>query len=100
MGDDGGGSLISPDGVATSRTVGVPASDIFPYNVKSRTFLLAPAHPGSPGKMGVKQLCVCYCADSYNADRDKVNKLLPLYTMTMWRPLANTLDLCCFETCK
>jgi len=28
MGDDGGGSLISPDGVVPSRTAGVSASNI------------------------------------------------------------------------
>jgi len=51
MGDDGGGSLINPDGVASSRMVGVSASDIFPCSIKSRrSLLLAPAHPGSPEK--------------------------------------------------
>jgi len=51
VGDEGGGSLISPDGVAPSRTVGVSASDIFPCTIKSgRRFLLALAHPGSPEK--------------------------------------------------
>ena len=34
--DEGGGSLISPDGVAPSRTVGVPASVIFPCTIKPR----------------------------------------------------------------
>ena len=51
MGDDGGGSRISPDGVTPSRIVGVSASDVFPCTIKSRKrFLLSPAHPGSPGK--------------------------------------------------
>jgi len=59
MGDYGGGLLISPDGVAPSRIVGVSASVIFPYTIKSRRFLLAPAHPGSSGKGAVKRLCVC-----------------------------------------
>ena len=27
--------------------------------IKSRRFLLVPAHPGGPGKRAVKQLCVC-----------------------------------------
>jgi len=50
MGDDGGGSLFSPDGVAHSRIVGVSA-DISPCTIKSRrTFLLAPAHTGSARK--------------------------------------------------
>ena len=30
MGDDGGGGIDGPDGVASSRTVGAPASVIFP----------------------------------------------------------------------
>jgi len=34
MGDDGGGSLMNPDGVATSRTVGVSSSVIFPCTMK------------------------------------------------------------------
>ena len=42
MGDVGGGSLISPDGVALSRTVG-------PCTIKvQRRFLLTLAHLGSP----------------------------------------------------
>jgi len=39
---------------------------IFPCTIKSRGFLLAPAHPGRPGKRAVKWLCVdpntqCFC---------------------------------------
>jgi len=60
--DEGDGSLISLDGVAPSRIVGVSASDISPCTVESRRgFLLAPSHPGSPGKRAVKWLCVCLC---------------------------------------
>jgi len=59
MGNDEGGSLISVDGVEPSRIVGVSASDISPCTIKSRRFLLAPAHQGSSGKMAIKQLCVC-----------------------------------------
>jgi len=50
MGDDGGGLLISSDGVAPSRVVGVSASVIFPCSIKSPEedcILLALAHPGS-----------------------------------------------------
>jgi len=66
-GDDGGGSLISPDGVAPIQMVGVSASVIFPCTIKSRRrFLLAPADLGSPGKRAVKQvvsvlLYLCPC---------------------------------------
>jgi len=49
-GNDGRGLLISPDGVAPSRIVGVSAAVVFPCIIKSRRrFLLAPGHPGSPG---------------------------------------------------
>ena len=60
IGDDCGGSLIRPDGVAPNRMVGVSVSVIFPCTIKSkRRFLLALAHPGGPGKRAVKRLCVC-----------------------------------------
>jgi len=36
-GDDGGWPLISPDGVAPSRIVGVSASDISPCTIKVQT---------------------------------------------------------------
>jgi len=44
-----------PDGVAPSRVVAVSAL-IFPCTIKSRSSLLAPAHPGGPGKRAVKRL--------------------------------------------
>ena len=34
---------------------------IFTCTIKSRSSLLAPAHPGGPGKRAVKWLCVCVC---------------------------------------
>jgi len=52
-GDEGGGSLISSDGVVPSLIVGVSASDISPCTVKSRSFFLALAHLGSHGKRAV-----------------------------------------------
>ena len=72
-GDEGGGSLISPDGVALSQIVGVSASDISACTIKSRRrFLLAPAHPGSPGKRALKRLCLyvclCRCVDMPRLD--------------------------------
>ena len=59
MGDEGDGSLISPDGVAPNWIVGVSASVISPlhHKVQKKFLLLAPAHPGSPGKRPV--VCVC-----------------------------------------
>ena len=60
MGGAGGKSLISPDGVAPIRMVGVSASVIFPCTIKvQKKIRLAPAHPGSPGKRAVKRLCAC-----------------------------------------
>jgi len=51
-------ALISPDGVAPSQMVGVSASCYVPLHYKSpkEVFLLAPGHPGGPGKMAVKWL--------------------------------------------
>ena len=49
-------ALVSPDGVAPSRMVGVSASVNLPlhYKVQSRSSLLAPAHSGGPGKRAGK----------------------------------------------
>jgi len=57
-------ALVSPDGVAPSLMVGVFAELlIFPGTIKSRSSLLAPAHPGGPIKSAIKRLwcgvCVC-----------------------------------------
>jgi len=49
-------ALISPDGVAPSRMVGLSASVIFPCSIKSRNSLLAMAHLGGPGKRAVYRL--------------------------------------------
>ena len=51
-------ALVSPDGVATSWMVGVSASVNLPlhYKYKSRSSLLAPAHPGGPRKRAIKRL--------------------------------------------
>jgi len=43
-------ALVSPDGVAPSRMVGVSVSVNLPLHIKSRSSLLALAHPGGPGK--------------------------------------------------
>ena len=50
-------ALVSPDGVAPSRMVGMSASVlIFPCTINSRSSLLTPAHPGGRGKRAVKRL--------------------------------------------
>jgi len=43
-------ALLSPDGVAPRRMVSVSASVNFPFTIKSRNSLLAPAHPDVPEK--------------------------------------------------
>jgi len=49
-------ALVSLDGVAPSWMVSVSSSVNLPCTIKSRSFLLAPAHLGGPGKRAVKQL--------------------------------------------
>ena len=43
-------ALVGPDGVAPSWMVSVSASVNLPCTIKSRSSLLALAHPGGPGK--------------------------------------------------
>jgi len=53
LGDEGGGSLISPDGVAPVRIVGVPACLWYlplHYVVHKKISCMAPAHPSSAEK--------------------------------------------------
>jgi len=49
-------ALLTPDGMAHSRMVGVSASINLPlhHKVQMRSSLLAPAHPGGPKKGPVK----------------------------------------------
>jgi len=72
MGDGGGGHwLVRMEWRPAGWSVCLPLI-IFPCTVKSRSSLLAPAHPGGPGKRAVKRLwcvvvvCVidylCICA--------------------------------------
>jgi len=51
-------ALVSPDGVAPSWMVCLL---IFPCTIKSRSSVLAPAHPSGPGKRAVKRL---WCGES------------------------------------
>ena len=65
MGDGGGGSLISLVGVAPCRIVGVFPFVIFHCAIKSRRFILALAHPGSPRKRALEScVSVCMCFDT------------------------------------
>jgi len=56
---------------------------IFPCTIKSRSSLLATAHPGSPIKKAVKRLCVCVCVfiDSIIEYDDKLSLTTLLQSM-------------------
>ena len=57
MGDGGGGHwLVRMEWHPAGWSVCLPLL-IFPSTIKSRSSLLAPAHPGGPGKRAVKWLC-------------------------------------------
>jgi len=49
-------ALLSADGVAPSRMVGVSASVNLPLHHRVQKCLLAPAHPGDPGQRAIKRL--------------------------------------------
>jgi len=57
-GEVGGGSLISPDGVAPSQIVGVSAADISPCIISQEEDFFRYRHPGSPGKSAIERLYV------------------------------------------
>jgi len=46
MGDEGGGSLISPDGVAPIQMVSVSASVVFPCTIKGQKIASSTGSPG------------------------------------------------------
>ena len=59
MGDGGCGHwLVWMEGRPAGRSVCLPLL-IFSCTIKSRSSLLAPTHPGGPGKRAVNWLCVC-----------------------------------------
>ena len=61
MGDGGGGHwLVQMEWRPVRWSVCLPLL-IFPCTINSRSSLLAPTHPGGPGKRAVKQLWVCVC---------------------------------------
>ena len=62
-------ALVSPDGVAPSRMSMCLPLLISPCTIKSRSSLLAPAHPGGPGKRAVKQLWCLMIWRQYREDR-------------------------------
>jgi len=52
-------ALVSPDGVAPSRMVGVSASVNLPLHHKVQKFSSGTGSPGWSWKWAVKRLCVC-----------------------------------------
>ena len=65
MGDGGGGHwLVRMEWRPAGWSVCLPLL-IFPCTIKSRSSLLAPAHPDGSGKRAVKRLCVCACMFVY-----------------------------------
>ena len=57
MGNGGGGHwLVRMEWRPAGWSLCLPLL-IFPCTIKSRSSILAPAHPGGPGKMAVKWLC-------------------------------------------
>jgi len=63
MGGDGGGLLISPEGVAPSRMVCLCYLPMH-HKVQKKISSGTGCDAGSPGKKVVKQLCVCVCVGS------------------------------------
>jgi len=58
MGDGGGGHwLVRMEWHPVEWSVCLPLF-VFPYTIKSRSSILAPAHPGGPGKRGRKAVVV------------------------------------------
>ena len=55
-------ALVSPDGVAPSRMVGVSASVTLPLHHKVQKFSSGTGSPGGPGKGAIKQL---RCVETY-----------------------------------
>jgi len=64
---DGGGGhcLVRMEWLPAGWSVCLPLV-IFPCTIKSRSCLLAPAHPGGPRKRAVKWLCVFFMLSAAN----------------------------------
>ena len=67
--------MVSPDGMAPRRMVGMSASVDLPLHHKIQNSLLAPAHPSGPGKRAVKWL---WCPDT-DTQTDSHSSLIILY---------------------
>ena len=72
-----------------SRMVGVSASVNLPCTIKSISSLLAPAHPGGPGKRAVKRLCVCVSHASTDGKSHPAFTPQPQSTTALWPVLIS-----------
>jgi len=77
-------ALVSPDGVAPSRMVVCLPLLIFSCTIKSGSSLLAPAHPGGPGKRAVKQLWWWWCGCQAQSNTDTLSCCLSI--ISGWLP--------------
>ena len=79
-------TLVSPDGVAPSQMISVSASFNLPLHHKSRSSVMALAHPGGPGKRAVNGLWwsvkVLMVAQSTDSSENIIAKRL-LYILTI-----------------
>jgi len=78
MGGDGGGLLISPEGVAPSRMVCLCYLPMH-HKVQKKISSGTGCDAGSPGKKVVKQLCVCVCGIGASKSSYQLSELLLLY---------------------
>ena len=74
--EDGGGGhcLVQMEWHPAGWSVYLPLL-IFPCTIKSRGSLLAPAHPGGPGKRAIKRLW--WCASSSDSPKHFISCLTP-----------------------
>jgi len=87
MGDEGGGSLISLDGVAPIWMVSVSTSVILPCTTKiQKIFFLAPADPANPRKRAVKRWWWCFNLAHLLLD---YNKALVLVLRACLKPISS-----------
>jgi len=92
-------ALVSPDGVAPSRLVGVSASVNLPLRHKVQKFCSGTGLPGWSQKKGRKTVvcvcCVCVCSAFYEPDSFVLNILCPCSQFRhIW---SGTLKVFCFQ---
>jgi len=96
QGDGGGGHwLVRMEWHPAGWSLCLPLL-IFPCTIKSRSSLLAPAHPGGLGKRAIKRLCVCVlqydeepshwvCKPAYLVPVASQDKLGEFWQKGIWR---------------